>query len=66
MIWGNPVTGIMGFAKLAKAEPNETVREDYCDRIVSSALAISRMMIDIKTVAQGVSRLGSFAGPAGS
>jgi signal transduction histidine kinase len=50
---GNPVTGIMGFARLIKFEHNENVRGDYCERVISSAAAISRMMIDIKTVAQG-------------
>jgi signal transduction histidine kinase len=50
---GNPVTGIIGFTKLIKAEPRADVRVDYCDRIISSAEAISRMMIDIKTVALG-------------
>jgi signal transduction histidine kinase len=50
---GNPVTGIIGFTKLIKAEPGENVRGDYCDRIISSAEMISRMMIDIKTAAQG-------------
>jgi signal transduction histidine kinase len=50
---GSPVTGITGFAKLIKAEPRLDVRVDYCDRIISSAEAISRMMIDIKTVALG-------------
>ena len=48
---GNPVSGIIGFAKLVKEETKESVRRDYCDRIISSAEMISRMMIDIKTVA---------------
>lgn len=48
---GNPVSGIIGFAKLVKTEAKENVRNDFCDRIISSAEMISRMMIDIKTVA---------------
>ena len=49
---GSPVTGIIGFAKLAKEEQREGAIEDYCNRIIFSAESIARMMVDIKTVAQ--------------
>jgi len=54
---GNPVTGIIGFAKLVKTEPRENIRNDYCNRIISSAETISRMLVDIKTVALGSTSL---------
>jgi signal transduction histidine kinase len=60
---GSPVTGIIGFARLAKEERRESVREDYCNRIMFSAESIARMMLDIKTVAQGSRDLNLSIGP---
>jgi len=60
---GSPVTGIIGFAKLAKEERREGAIEDYCNRIIFSAESIARMMVDIKTVAQGSRDLNLSIGP---
>jgi signal transduction histidine kinase len=53
----NPLTGIIGYVELVKSKINNPRQISYCEKIEEEATRISKMIMDIKMLAQGKKKI---------